>query len=67
MNAKRKLVYDFLSLLYVRRMEIVNKLGLSEEGDDKLPEQSRNAFYFIRAQKKNLLAEFRQEVENYQK
>jgi hypothetical protein len=48
-NAKRKLVYRFLDLPHVRRMEVVKSLGLAEEADTDL------SLYFKRAEEREIL------------
>jgi len=63
MSPQRRLVYDFVELPHVVRMQIVSRLGLSQESDGQLPEKDREVLYFRRAQENNLLNELRREID----
>jgi hypothetical protein len=54
-SPKRRLVYRFHGLPYVRRIEIVTKLKLVEEQDQYLKEEERYPLYFRRAEEKGVL------------
>lgn len=54
-NPKRRLVYRFHALPYVRRLEVLTKLKLVAEGDQDLKEEERNPLYFRRAEENGIL------------
>lgn len=54
-NPKRRLVYRFHSLPYVRKLEVVTKLKLVAETDEDLKEEERYALYFRRAEENGIL------------
>jgi 3',5'-cyclic AMP phosphodiesterase CpdA len=54
-NPKRRLVYRFHGLPYVRRLEVVTKLKLVTEEDQDLKEEDRNPLYFRRAEESGIL------------
>jgi len=54
-NPKRRLVYRFHSLPYVRRLEVVTKLKLVSEEDQDLREEERYPLYFRRAEENGIL------------
>lgn len=64
-DLKRKLVYRFLELPYVVRMDIVRELGLSKVGDSRLSDQELWTEVFRRASDRSLLADMRNLVDKY--
>ena len=54
-NPKRRLVYRFHGLPYVRRLEVVTKLKLVAEEDQDLKEEERYPLYFRRAEENGIL------------
>lgn len=63
MNHNRKLVYRFLELTHVRRMDVVMKLGLAEPTDKELEPNERNTLYFRRATERGILAQMWDAIE----
>ena len=55
MNSKRALVYQFHSLPYVTRLDIVTKLKLVAEEDQDLKEEAKQIQYFRRAEQNGIL------------
>jgi predicted phosphodiesterase len=54
-NPKRRLVYRFYGLPYVRRLEVVTKLKLVADEDQDLKEEERYPLYFRRAEENGIL------------
>jgi hypothetical protein len=54
-NPKRRLVYRFHGLPYVRKLEVVTKLKLVAESDEGLKEEDRYPLYFRRAEENGIL------------
>ena len=54
-NPKRRLVYRFHGLPYVRRLEVVTRLKLVAEEDQDLKEEERYPLYFRRAEESGIL------------
>lgn len=54
-NPKRRLVYRFYGLPYVRRLEVVTKLKLVADEDQDLKEEERYPLYFRRAEESGIL------------
>ena len=54
-NPKRRLVYRFHALPYVRRLEVITKLKLVADEDQDLREEERNPLYFQRAEENGIL------------
>lgn len=54
-NPKRRLVYRFHGLPYVRKLEVVTKLKLAVESDENLKEEERYPLYFQRAEQNGIL------------
>ncbi|MDB5385571.1 MAG: metallophosphoesterase, partial [Planctomycetaceae bacterium] len=63
LNPKRRLVYRFHALPYIRRLEVLTKLKLVAEGDQDLREEERNPLYFRRAEENGILAQLWTAVE----
>jgi len=62
-NPKRRLVYRFHGLPYVRRLEVVTKLKLVAEEDQDLKEEERYPLYFRRAEENGILDQLWTSVE----
>ncbi len=54
-NPKRRLVYRFHGLPYIRKLEVVTKLRLVAESDENLKEEERYPLYFRRAEENGIL------------
>lgn len=62
MNIARKMVYQFFDLPYVRRMDVVTKLGLTRDSDSEIPENQRYPEYFKRATELGVVEELREAI-----
>jgi hypothetical protein len=62
-NPARKLIYRFLSLPYLVRLEIARNLDLIREEDAKLAERDLYPLYFARARENRKLEMLWNEVE----
>lgn len=54
-NPKRRLIYRFHSLSYVKKLEVVTKLKLVAESDERLTDEDRYPLYFRRAEQNGIL------------
>ena len=65
MNASRKLIYRFLSLPYLVRLEIARDLSLIREQDSQLTDRELYPLYFVRAKQNHQLERLWDEVEQH--
>lgn len=62
MSPIRRLIYDFYDLPYVRRPEVMTRIGVVAAEDGETPERDRYHLWFQRVKERDLLDEFRSAV-----